>query len=112
MKRCPECSNTYPDAERFCSSDGAALVPADSAPHATVQMAAPGAPEPQVECPVCGGKALPGEELCSFCGTRLGVAQTPLPPPSCACSARNQTPAEARQQKKKKTPSILRGTRQ
>jgi len=82
MKRCPECSNTYPDAERFCSSDGAALVPADSAPHATVQMAAPGAPEPQVECPVCGGKALPGEELCSFCGTRLGVAQTPLPPPS------------------------------
>ena len=77
MKRCPECSNTYPDAERFCSSDGAALVPADSAPHATVQMAAPGAPEPQIECPVCGGKALPGEELCSFCGTRLGVARDP-----------------------------------
>ena len=82
MKRCPECSNTYPDAERFCSSDGAALVPADSAPRATVQMPAPGAPEPPIECPVCGGKALPGEEVCSFCGTRLGVVETPPPPPS------------------------------
>lgn len=81
MKRCPECSNTYPDAERFCSSDGAALVPADSsAERATVQMPPPGPLEPAVECPVCGGKALPGEEVCSFCGARLNVSEPPAQP--------------------------------
>jgi TonB family protein len=25
----------------------------------------------EVECPVCGGKAQPGEVICNFCGTRL-----------------------------------------
>lgn len=81
MKRCPECSNSYPDAERFCSSDGAALVPAESSTErATVQMPPPGPPEPPVECPVCGGKALPGEEVCSFCGARLNISETPAQP--------------------------------
>jgi hypothetical protein len=32
-----------------------------------------------MECPVCGGKALPGEELCSFCGARLNEAAAPEP---------------------------------
>ncbi len=93
MKRCPECSNTYPDSERFCSSDGAALVAADSAAHATVQMPAPGSAEPPIECPVCGGKALPGEEVCSFCGTRLGVVETPSPPPPSSSSRTAYTPS-------------------
>ena len=26
MKSCPRCGITYPDAERFCESDGTALV--------------------------------------------------------------------------------------
>lgn len=80
MKRCPECSNMFPDSERFCSSDGAQLVPADSGGRDTVQMPLPDAKEPTVECPVCGGKALPGEELCSFCGARLGSVESPPQP--------------------------------
>lgn len=82
MKRCPECSTTYPDSERFCSSDGAQLVPAEAGGRATVQMPPPAEKELAVECPVCGGKALPGEELCSFCGARLGSAEVPPPQPS------------------------------
>jgi predicted nucleic acid-binding Zn ribbon protein len=82
MKRCPECSKTFPDSERFCSSDGAALVPAESAPRVTTQMPPTAAAEPAVECPVCGGKALPGEELCSFCGARLNIADLPPPEPN------------------------------
>src|SRR5579871_1321402 len=80
MKRCPECSHTYPDSERFCSSDGAQLVPAESAGRVTTQMPPDAAKEPGVECPVCGGKALPGEELCSFCGARLNAEQAPAQP--------------------------------
>ena len=83
MKRCPECSNTYPDSERFCSSDGAQLVPAESGGRGTtVQMPPPTGNEPTIECPVCGGKALPGEELCSFCGARLGAEAPPAYQPS------------------------------
>lgn len=85
MKRCPECSHSYPDSERFCSSDGAALVPAESAARQTIQMEPPASTEPAIECQVCGGKALPGEEVCSFCGSRLGVVEAPAsPPPSSA----------------------------
>jgi predicted nucleic acid-binding Zn ribbon protein len=68
MKRCPECSKTFPDSERFCSSDGTALVPAESAPLATTQMPPPAAAEPAVECPVCGA--------------RLNVADVPFPVPN------------------------------
>jgi hypothetical protein len=80
MKRCPECSNIYPDTELFCSSDGAQLVPAESGGQPTTQMTPPPEPEPRVECPVCGGKALPGEELCSFCGARLNPSEAPQQP--------------------------------
>ncbi|MBV8774913.1 MAG: TonB family protein [Deltaproteobacteria bacterium] len=30
-------------------------------------------PEQRLECPVCGGKALPGEVRCNYCGARLRV---------------------------------------
>jgi hypothetical protein len=106
MKRCPECSNTYPDSERFCSSDGAALVPADSAAHATVQMPAPNPAEPPMECPVCGGKALPGEEVCSFCGTRLGLVEAAAPPPPTPSAQTAYTPSfELPRQTGRPTPS-------
>src|SRR6266851_3438830 len=75
MKRCPRCGNTYPDAERFCESDGTALVPASgSAGRQTavmpdeVQATAAGA---LIVCPECHGEAEPGEAICNFCGTRL-----------------------------------------
>ncbi len=81
MKRCPQCSVTYPDAERFCPNDGAQLVPAEAAGRATTQMPAAAGQEPSIECAVCGGKALPGEEICSFCGARLNPPSQPPPPP-------------------------------
>ncbi|HLH75985.1 MAG TPA: BON domain-containing protein [Candidatus Binataceae bacterium] len=93
MKRCPECDRTYPDSERFCATDGVALVSGAEAAgeRATQRMVSPqeAAPVPTqaaaVECPVCGGRALPGEEVCSFCGARLtaggATSSPPLPPP-------------------------------
>ena len=74
MKRCPSCDKTYPDSETFCETDGTALVGADPA---FVQGAAGG-----VECPVCGGKAEPGEVICNFCGARLSGEGAPSAPPS------------------------------
>ena len=67
MKKCPSCDRTYPDTETFCETDGTAFVGADPA---FVQGAAGGASGP-TECPVCGGKAEPGEVICNFCGARL-----------------------------------------
>jgi len=84
MKRCPRCEKTYPDAETFCDVDGTALVPTGPA---FAESRASGAADEgaQVECPVCGGKAQPGELICNFCGARLGVEpaepyQQPPPP--------------------------------
>jgi TonB family protein len=81
MKRCPRCEKTYPDSETFCETDGTALVQAGPA------FAESGGRDEgqQVECPVCGGKAQPGELICNFCGARLGVepaAEQYTPPPS------------------------------
>jgi BON domain len=80
MKRCPRCDRSYPDSEAFCETDGSALV--DAAP-AFVEHGA-GRQRPAtadrggaVECPVCGGKAEPGELICNFCGTRLAQEETP-----------------------------------
>jgi TonB family protein len=68
MKTCPQCNRSYPDAESFCESDGTALVSAAGAA-GTARMADPR--EEPLECPVCGGKAEPGELMCNFCGARL-----------------------------------------
>ncbi|HUY38309.1 MAG TPA: TonB family protein [Candidatus Binataceae bacterium] len=75
MKRCPSCDKTYPDSETFCETDGTALVGADPA---FVQGGAGGG----VECPVCGGKAEPGEVICNFCGARLAGEGTAYAPPT------------------------------
>ena len=80
MKRCPRCDKTYPDSETFCDVDGTALVQAGPA----FAESASGDEGQQIECPVCGGKAQPGELICNFCGARLGVepGEAYTPPPS------------------------------
>ena len=80
MKRCPRCDKTYPDSETFCDADGSALVQAGPA----FAESAGGNEGQQIECPVCGGKAQPGELICNFCGARLGVesGEAYTPPPS------------------------------
>jgi len=80
MKRCPRCHKTYPDSETFCDADGSALVQAGPA----FAESAGGNEGNQIECPVCGGKAQPGELICNFCGARLGVesGEAYTPPPS------------------------------
>ena len=88
MKRCPRCEKTYPDSETFCETDGTALVQAGPAfaegarraPAGAVATAA-GDEGEQIECPVCGGKAQPGELICNFCGARLGVESAESYPP-------------------------------
>lgn len=73
MKSCPRCGEQYPDREGFCANDGAALVEAAGLPRArlTTVMSDESHGEQGLECPVCGGKALPGEVRCNYCGARL-----------------------------------------
>lgn len=75
MKSCPRCGRKYPDSEGFCEVDGTALVTAGAVvPHATAAIEDSESPAQNIgvtECPVCGGKAQPGEVICNFCGTRL-----------------------------------------
>ncbi|HJU09781.1 MAG TPA: hypothetical protein VJ728_02830, partial [Candidatus Binataceae bacterium] len=73
MKSCPRCGKQYPDTERFCESDGTGLVATANLPGArqTTVMSDETPADQLVECPVCGGKALPGEVRCNFCGARL-----------------------------------------
>lgn len=81
MKRCPRCERTFPDTEKFCGDDGTELVAVAGARTTPVEAApadAPSGPDAQIECPVCGGKAEPGEVICNFCGARLD--QTTAPP--------------------------------
>jgi TonB family protein len=88
MKSCPRCGKQYPDTEVFCETDGTALAAVGS-PAADVRattVMAPGDNEASegstpVECPVCGGKAQPGEIICNFCGTRL-APEAPVAAPS------------------------------
>ena len=81
MKKCPSCDRTYPDNETFCEADGTALVKAGPA----FVESSPSTGE-EIECPVCGGRAEPGEVICNFCGARLiadrGAAASSPPPPS------------------------------
>jgi len=91
MKKCPSCSRTYPDNETFCEADGVALIKADPA---FVESGVPTVGE-IIECPVCGGRAEPGEVICNFCGARLtaepGTAAGPEPQPSAS-----QRPGQSR----------------
>src|SRR5690349_1599024 len=73
MKKCPRCDRTYPDSESFYEADGSALAPATPA---FVESAGD-----KRECPVCGGKAEPGEVICNFCGARLEDGGQASPPP-------------------------------
>jgi len=73
MKKCPRCEKTFPDSETFCEADGTALVPAGPAFAEGAAATGAIAGGEQIECPVCGGKAQPGELICNFCGARLGV---------------------------------------
>jgi len=96
MKRCPRCDKTYPDSETFCEADGTALVQAGPAFAEGAGRASAGAGDAaeQIECPVCGGKAQPGELICNFCGARLGVesaAEAYTPPPSRTAPSRPAT---------------------
>jgi TonB family protein len=90
MKRCPRCDKTYPDSETFCDADGSALV--QSGPAFAENAGRESGEGEQVECPVCGGKAQPGELICNFCGARLGTEADPqqqyTPPPSRTVSSR------------------------
>ena len=81
MKTCPRCNRTYPDSENFCADDSTQLV---SSPAFTQQSDAS-----RIECPVCGGKAEPGEIICNFCGARLDQGKgAPAPPPPSATIAK------------------------
>jgi TonB family protein len=81
MKRCPRCEKTYADTETFCEADGTALVSAGPAFTESAAAGTSGEGEAQVECPVCGGKAQPGELICNFCGARLAVEPASQQPP-------------------------------
>jgi TonB family protein len=79
MKSCPKCGKQYSDSEVFCETDGTALAAGTENPVAKATTLMPGegvTPEQQLECPVCGGKAQPGEVICNFCGARLGAEKT------------------------------------
>ncbi|HKN02142.1 MAG TPA: BON domain-containing protein [Candidatus Binataceae bacterium] len=80
MKKCPSCDKTYPDTETFCETDGTALV---NASPAFIESGRQGALEQGIECPICGGKAEPGEVICNFCGARL-THDAPVAPPRTA----------------------------
>lgn len=75
MKSCPRCGSTYPDAERFCETDGTALVSTAAAGERGTTPISDDTIEPSsggvIECPECHGKAEPGETICNFCGTQL-----------------------------------------
>lgn len=96
MKSCPRCGKTYPDAERFCESDGTALVAASSTGGTTVmaEEVRGGASSGSITCPECHGKAEPGETICNFCGTQLRP-DAPITGASASAPARS-SPGAAR----------------
>lgn len=100
MKRCPRCEKTYPDSETFCEVDGTALVQSGPAFAEGAGRAPAGDVGQQIECPVCGGKAQPGELICNFCGARLGVEAaepyTQPPPPTRGATTLRPGPSPSR----------------
>ena len=71
MKTCPRCIAAYPDTASFCETDGTALATDLPQGHATTLMSDEEPAHKDIECAVCGGRALPGEVRCNFCGARL-----------------------------------------
>jgi TonB family protein len=69
MKICPRCGKTYPNGERFCETDGTALVTSAGAARQTAMPAADA--DMAGVCPECGGRTEAGETICNYCGTRL-----------------------------------------
>jgi TonB family protein len=104
MKSCPRCGKAYPDSETFCEDDGVALAVASGGPvRATTVMTGDMprvAAAAEIECPVCGGKAQPGEVICNFCGTRLAndspAVNPSAPPAKTRVSPENYVPASDR----------------
>jgi TonB family protein len=106
MKTCPQCERSYGDKENFCPIDGSALVaagaalsPARAGSAKTVAASGGAGEEPPLDCPICGGRAQPGEEICNFCGARLrpeGSAGVPLSQaPIQPTTARIQPPSQS-----------------
>jgi TonB family protein len=93
MKSCPQCSKQYPDSEEFCETDGTALVGLADLPHRRLTtVMSDETPAQDFECPVCGGKALPGEVRCNYCGARLRAeGPEPAEPPPSAETIQSQT---------------------
>jgi TonB family protein len=91
MKSCPQCGKQYPDSEGFCEFDGTALVAAPDLPRGrpTIVMRDEASAEHGVECPVCGGKALPGETRCNYCGARLPAEGSETARPASSAQAGN-----------------------
>lgn len=89
MKSCPRCGKQYPDSEGFCETDGAALVAAADAPggRLTTIMSDETPAEQGLECPVCSGKALPGEVRCNYCGARLRAEDSEPAEPTLSSAA-------------------------
>ncbi|HUN57818.1 MAG TPA: TonB family protein [Candidatus Binataceae bacterium] len=79
MKICPRCGKTFPDSERFCETDGTALVTSGGAGRQTAATPEAAAGLGGGICPECGGRTEPGETICNFCGTRLGPETSAAP---------------------------------
>jgi TonB family protein len=109
MKRCPRCEKAFPDSETFCEADGTALVQAGPAFAEGAAATGAGDAGEQIECPVCGGKAQPGELICNFCGARLGVeaaAESYTRQPSSAPPPRSAAPRVAPTVRRDASPSM------
>ncbi len=109
MKRCPRCEKTFPDSETFCEADGTALVQAGPAFAEGATATGAGDAAEQIECPVCGGKAQPGELICNFCGARLGVesaAESYTRQPSSSAPPRSAAPRGAPTVRRDASPSM------
>jgi TonB family protein len=95
MKSCPRCGKQYPDTEGFCETDGTALIQTAVLPRARQIAVMSDETEQSLECPVCGGKALPGEVRCNYCGARLQTEDAESGGPTSFAGDDSQTATES-----------------